>query len=241
MMKRHARYCVVTVFTLIEILVVIAIIAILAAMLLPALNSAKLKAKSIQCVSNQKQVYLAIFMYCNDFNVDRIPSGALAFSECKTNGQIFPLVLLQNNYITGNVPVLKNGTYGYYYDKIPGILKCPSEDFSSTTWGYWYGTQYGINGYVTSVFGADRKFRGRITEKPEKTMYFIDKPKGMTEQTTPAISAVTYRHGQHENAVFLAGNMQPVMIKNILGMINSGTSAHYYFYRFYTPYYDNPF
>jgi prepilin-type N-terminal cleavage/methylation domain-containing protein len=61
-------------FTLIELLVVVAIIAVLVAMLLPALNQARMKAKLTLCANNLREIGVGIMAYSQE-NSDRYPAG----------------------------------------------------------------------------------------------------------------------------------------------------------------------
>ena len=62
-------------FTLIELLVVIAIIAILAAILFPVFAQAREKARQVSCLSNTKQLSLAVLMYAQDYDETLIPTA----------------------------------------------------------------------------------------------------------------------------------------------------------------------
>lgn len=55
-------------FTLIELLVIIAIIAILAAILFPVFAQARAKARQAACISNEKQIGIALLMYAQDYD-----------------------------------------------------------------------------------------------------------------------------------------------------------------------------
>ena len=84
-------------FTLIELLVVIAIIAILAGILMPSLQQSREKAKSIQCISNQKQQGIFMHSYAQDYSgTFTIRAGADGF--CGTSERMWPVILYQKKY-----------------------------------------------------------------------------------------------------------------------------------------------
>jgi len=79
-------------FTLIELLVVIAIIAILAAILFPVFAKVREKARQISCMSNLKQLGVAVTMYTQDFD-ETEPNGYNKWgSESGWACEVFPYV-----------------------------------------------------------------------------------------------------------------------------------------------------
>lgn len=136
-------------FTLIELLVVIAIIAILAAILFPVFARARENARRTSCLSNTKQLGLAMMQYVQDYD-ERYPIGSYLDGETAT----YPDGAVRvNNWVVRLYPYVKNTQ----------VFNCPSDD---KAWkggnGATSDVSYGINtdfipyGVAVSMASVDK-------------------------------------------------------------------------------------
>ena len=158
-------------FTLIELLVVIAIIAILAAMLMPALETAREKAREATCASNQHNMYLVAMLYSNDFD-GKLPERCAnaGFSRYPAQGhqsshESYPWGVgssVYNNHVGGIGAYLEqyggasfrrgNNGNNQWFKSRKTIFHCPASPFtlsdSSNTVDYFLAG-FGVHQYRT--------------------------------------------------------------------------------------------
>ena len=180
-------------FTLIELLIVIAIIAILAAMLLPALNKARERARSTECISKIKQLSMSVFSYSDDFN------GYAPVSQ-KYNGlnHVWSRTLWRAGYAQPKMFYCPSATTYY------GALDLLREKFDSDG-NYWVrGCQYGMNRYFGTncksgatyyylpadaeiIYNDLKLFPLRVTRRASETILLGDAVLGAGNTGTPAL------------------------------------------------------
>jgi prepilin-type N-terminal cleavage/methylation domain-containing protein/prepilin-type processing-associated H-X9-DG protein len=152
--RKRVKFCR-PAFTLIELLVVIAIIAILAALLLPALNRAKLKAQGVYCLNNTKQLMVAFQLYAADWTDHTPPNG-----DDDGDGAFWVggNMVLSNDATNINYLVdAKYAAFAPYLFRSPSIYKCPGDKSTAMVFGQLLPRvrTYSMNAAVGTLAGSN--------------------------------------------------------------------------------------
>lgn len=155
-------------FTLIELLVVIGIISILSAILFPVFAQAKATAKQIVCLSNMRQLGLAITLYMGDYDDVYCPAALI------DNAPGFAPQQMWIGYDSNNAP-LAGGFYGLItqpstspfrpgaidpYMKDNGVKRCPAmpSQWQSSYALNWFNPSTGSDYYTTNPAASGQEY-----------------------------------------------------------------------------------
>jgi len=200
-------------FTLIELLVVVAIIAILAALLLPALYSAREKARQATCMNNLKNLGLVVMMYANDYSGYVVPpdedtaSGPLTSQWGWESKYGLSFGLSQFRNLTW-CPSGQNDGYfqNAYADKAGNRVAAFVAPGKYQSYCYNYYMGYSSNG--VRVWQKLDRFRN-----PSRKLLILESnasEQGLIHPSYP-LRFWKFRHGGSMNILYLDGHVAPLV------------------------------